>query len=399
MKLIKDSKTLVRNLNQLIDEYSEFHWMVAWAGEASPVIENLKKNRKKIKKIVVGIHFYQTHPNFIESFLGDKGVRYLMQPDGTFHPKVYLFRNSDSDWRLIIGSANFTRAALKRNTEVNVLIEPSDLNAQDMYQDILVLIHENWLLAKRFTGDELRRYIAVRSTQIRKIQSLSGLYSSEDETPRPIFDINSLSMDWNEFVKKVKLDKTHGLDKRLRVLEISRNLFETRTTLDRFQIEERKFVSGAPNNLATKGSEHWAYFGSMKGAGDFKGKMNRADDNLTNALNEIPLTGAVLRNDFQNFTKHFTKSMSVKSIATATRLLAMKRPDYFLCLDSKNKKLLFEDFGIRNSNLSFEGYWDQIIERIMDSPWWNAPMPKNATEIAIYKGRVALMDCFYYAES
>jgi len=52
----------------LIDLYENFYWATAWAGVGSTHFDNLLANKDKIKKIVVGIHFYQTHPDFIETF-------------------------------------------------------------------------------------------------------------------------------------------------------------------------------------------------------------------------------------------------------------------------------------------------------------------------------------------
>src|SRR5690606_28833925 len=100
---------LQKEFKRLISHYDQIYWATAWASPVEDISEVLKNNRHKIQKIVVGIHFYQTHPDFIEAFLGDEKVRFIQQPAGTFHPKLYLFSNSmNEDWELVVGSANFT---------------------------------------------------------------------------------------------------------------------------------------------------------------------------------------------------------------------------------------------------------------------------------------------------
>ena len=97
MKLITDSKILEKQFLRLLDKYSEYYWLTAWASSKSASFDKLVKNKQKIKKIIVGIHFYQTHPDFIDTFLGSENVKYIKQPEGTFHPKIFLFYNNESD--------------------------------------------------------------------------------------------------------------------------------------------------------------------------------------------------------------------------------------------------------------------------------------------------------------
>ena len=73
----------------------------------------------------------------------------------------------------------------------------------------------------------------------------------------------------------------------------------------------------------------------------------------------------------------------------------MKRPDYFICLDSANRNKLCNTFGI-SKNVSLEDYWDKIIRRILDSNWWTSPEPADDFEKHIWNGRAAFLDSRFY---
>lgn len=98
MKLLIKRSDLEKEFKRLIKQYSNFHWATAWASVGNEVFEDLLKNTYKIDKITVGIHFYQTHPEFIKAFIDDENVRFIEQPKGTFHPKIYLFSNDEDEW-------------------------------------------------------------------------------------------------------------------------------------------------------------------------------------------------------------------------------------------------------------------------------------------------------------
>lgn len=76
----------------------------------------------------------------------------------------------------------------------------------------------------------------------------------------------------------------------------------------------------------------------------------------------------------------------------------MKRPDVFVCLDTKNRSALCKDFEIVQSGLDYERYWTDIIERIFDSQWWINPKPKNKKENNVSNSRAAFLDSIYYEE-
>jgi HKD family nuclease len=398
MRLITTATELEKEFKRLIRQYDNFYWTTAWASASSTPFKDLISNKEKIKKIVVGIHFYQTHPDFIEAFLNDKKVHFIQQPEGTFHPKLYLFTNNTDRWELIIGSANFTNEAFTRNTEASLLLSHEDSNSADTYHNAIKLVEHTWADGKTFDSRDLEKYRITWQNHRQKIKSLSGQYGSNKRKPKPIHEVPMINRSWAEFMNEVRNETSHGLDRRIRVIEIANQLFEKENQFYELEEDERKFIAGIPNRLKIKGAEDWGYFGSMKGAGIFKNKIKENDRNISKALDQIPLSGQITKHRYDNFIKYFTRTFSGNYIATATRLLCMKRPDTFICFDSKNRSALCKDFGIIQSEMNYERYWDDIVERIYDSDWWQNPSPQNEQEINVSNARAAFLDSLYYEE-
>jgi hypothetical protein len=389
VKLITSAGELEKEFKRLLRRYSSLSWATAWASASSPVFKDLLNHKNKIEIISVGIHFYQTHPDFIAEFINNKSVHFVEQPDGTFHPKVYLFENSPFEWEMIIGSANFTNDAFTKNTEASVLI--SNYNSDFSYKEMKDFIKNCFTQGKCFQSSDLEKYRIAWKNHRQKIKSLSGLYGAKKSgKAKPIYDVPVISRSWNDFIRKVLSEKSHGLARRLRVLEIASELFNN--------TKHFKDLPGIPNKLLKAGAEDWGYFGSMKGAGVFKKKIIENNREISKALDEIPISGQITKIHYDRFVEHFRGVLPGNYLATATRLLCMKRPDTFICFDSANRSRLCKDFGIVQQEMNYERYWDDIVERIYDSEWWRNPAPRNEIEVQISRSRAAFLDSIYYEE-
>jgi hypothetical protein len=137
----------------------------------------------------------------------------------------------------------------------------------------------------------------------------------------------------------------------------------------------------------------------MVGAGEFKHLINTNNRHLAAAVDSIPLLSEISESDYQRFVdnvrKAYVKASRAPGLATVTRLLAVKRPDYFICTDDKNRRRLSEDFGFAPNSLSLDNYWERVVETIKICAWWNAPRPKG-TDAAIWDSRAAMLDAIYY---
>lgn len=143
----------------------------------------------------------------------------------------------------------------------------------------------------------------------------------------------------------------------------------------------------------------WGWFGSMKGMGDFANRIAEKDGAIAKALDAIPRHGEVSEahyNQFrQEFLRAFKNSSRVGGVPTATRLLAMKRPDTFVCISKPNKYGLAEALGFPKTVLELDSYWERVIEPIRMSPWYSSQRPLGA-DAELWDGRVAMLDAIYY---
>lgn len=207
--------------------------------------------------------------------------------------------------------------------------------------------------------------------------------------------IEVINMPWSEFVKRVKNDNYNSLNDRLAVLNGIENFFKNYDNFQSTPKKIRKCIAG----FIEEQHINWLWFGSMRGSGKFKNKINSNDKYISYALDEIPLNGKIEKKHFENYIRNFMKALpNWNWIATSTRLLAMKRPDVFVCINSKNRKKLCKEFGITQSNITYQRYWNEIISKIFDSKWWKVPRPKNKDEYQIWKSRGAFLDSLYYIE-
>lgn len=234
---------------------------------------------------------------------------------------------------------------------------------------------------------------------MRPINTLSNIYTSEEKTRKSeknVLDTSILTYSWVEYFEKIKQDKHHGLTGRLDLLKEVHDIFVKYDDFLDIDIERRKWIAGLPNNL---GDDHYAWFGTTKSNGNFAKAIGQGSQEFAKAINQIPLSGEISRNDFLEYIE-MCKSAGYKNpIGVSTRLLTMKRPDLFFCFNGANKPKICNELGISASktpDVSAEKYWDEILMRIYDTPWFNSPRPKQKEAQQAWLGRVALIDCIYY---
>ena len=395
MKLISSSSKLEKELTRCINNYKDISIAVAWASAHTAVFSALIENKKKIKKAIIGTHFYQTDPDVLLALYKTKSAKFITQPSGVFHPKVFLFQNEDN-WEAIIGSANLTRGALTKNNEVSLLISSTDVDSDTVLEDVLNQITEYFDEARYVNKTEVDRYRELAKIHSQNRKKMGATFGGKKASKTPL-EIDFLNMSWNNFKKGSKRDPHDSLEERLEVLDICRDAFKTYSSFSKIPVEKRQMVAGTPSAF----DERWGWFGSMTGVGAFKKMINNNNPHIAKAVDSIPLEGEVTKEHYDQFITHYCKAFggSRDGVATASRLLALKRPDTFVCFNSKNEVKIKEAIGIKFGKKDYEAYWDELICRISTAVWWNTPQPIAGEDRDIWMGRTALLDAYFYDES
>lgn len=398
MRLIDSTRELSALFEKFAKNYASISFATAWATTHSNVYPVLLKYRQKIKYSTVGIHFYQTDPDFIDIFTNDENVRFSLTPNGVFHPKVYVFFLPDT-WEILIGSANFTSGGFTKNTELMIHISSSS-DDNDVFDNLLRNLQSYWRAGKSATNEIAKRYrrIWMRNQSIRS--RISGSYnpttdsSSKGSTP---IDDGLMNWQWKEYYSAIQNDPNHSFEDRLTVLRQVDDYFSHHNHYSDFDLEQQKFTAGISNNI----SNDFGLFGSMWGAGVYSNRIINRDINISTALDSIPNHGDIILSDYENYISTFKRAFSEgrDGVAGATRLLSMKRPDWFVCMNGKNTANLAFYFNVKKTNWNYERYWFEIVQRIQDCEWWNSPKPNdsaNNNERDAWKFRAAFLDALTY---
>lgn len=390
VKLISTNAALKSNLLRLIKKYDHISFGTAWASAGTDVFAELVKAKAKITTGVIGTHFYQTHPDVLDEFVGSGQVRFVLQPEGVFHPKVFAFWTAES-WEILIGSANLTAGALKANTELSTVITHED-GTPELLGEALATI--NGYEGRTISQVDANNYRRIWELKAPIRDKLEGTYGG-NQAAKPEVESPVMTMDWLTLYTEIQKDKTHGFTDRLGMLDQVAHAFAKAQHFNDIPLQERLGIAG----LRSKAIKNSEWFGSMVGAGKFYELMNASEPAFSVALDAIPSTGAVTKHQYDTFIREYLKAFpnGRDGVGTATRLLSMKRPDTFLCVDAANLKKLAQDVGMRRPDkLDYERYWTEVVERLQQAPWWQSPEPKQQNEAKAWRARAAMLDAIFY---
>ena len=273
-------------------------------------------------------------------------------------------------------------------------VDSSDAIDESINTDAARLIQNYWKSAAKVTDADVERYRLLHKIHQRRLQKVAGTYGSTKTSKSPI-ESDVMSMDWPRYIAKVRQDRAHGVDQRIRLMLELRNAFAQYPIFSDMPTDLRRAVAGLPSEMISNSG----WFGSMVGAGRFKNVIGTNSAQISLALSRLPAHGPVDREHYNAFIEDYIAAFPQgrHGIGTATRLLAMKRPDVFVCVDSKNRRDLCKELGIVQSGLDYDRYWSEIVDRVRDSPWWQAPKPKDLDDAEVWKSRAAFLDAIFYA--
>ena len=395
-----------RLFNRLADRAQRVRIATAWGTHDAPVIPSLSKAQERGRlELVVGWDFAGTDPRFLRAFR--QSLRVPLRGGGsTFHPKAYLFiRGARFD--AIVGSSNLTRGGFGSNVELSLHIAGSV--RERCFRSIDGYIQRQWDAAREVSALDIQNYQShwqrVKSQASRAREPLP---SSPVARAKPQMVVDPmLDVGWSEFFRQLRQvdGMQHYVFRRqkeesyLGVVAYVRDCFARNGTLARMTRTERSNVA------ATNSHSPYGYFGTTHSAGQFTHAILDSPASVDRALDKIPFDNKhrVTKAEFDAFFASFERfAQSVPKprpgVGCASRLLAMKRPDTFVCVNGENRRRLARAFGFSDDELrSASGYW-RFSEHIWSLPWYDSPRPRQPTQLEVWKARAALVDAFYYED-
>lgn len=394
-----DAVGVRRELRRLLDQYQEVHWAVAWGSDADEW-SRLIEQRRKFRNVVFGLAFAQTDPDLVAA-LKDVKNAYVVErhPGGTFHPKIYAFR-SKGRAAAIIGSANYTAGGMSKNFEASTLFEGDATNP------FFVEVFATVAVAAEAGSKVDEVLVADYRVQVSIAKGRRG--PSRDPIPSrprldPVATLDFISTDWAGYVARFKPVKKDYVDRRLDMLDAARKIFASRPDFRGMDELQRKALAGIVGVKERTGLDYsgdWGWFGSMQGFGDLRGLVRTNDSRLAKAINTIPLQGDVTEDHYRRFIDTFERAFRETTrsggIATASRFLAMKRPDSFLCICKPNQRAAGKDLGFAYTSLGLHNYWERVVEPMRAARWYHSPRPANGDEARLWDVRASMLDAVYY---
>jgi hypothetical protein len=378
--------------------HAEQVWVAtAWASDASPAAAALWRAQSRIEALVVGLDFHQTDPRFLRRFR--PWARVYQFADGTFHPKVYVFRRG-LRFDAIVGSSNLTAAGFGDNIEANLHISGATTEAS--FRSLVRFIEDLANDGTQMLEPDIDHYETAWRKRRRDIKRLRTFKPAPKRAGGGGV-APALHVDWKTFARELPRAVARrapagygdsfwpGTADRpgyVGVVTDVQRIFARHRRLASMKQEDRLKVGGL--------IDPYGYFGSMKGAGLFSHYLRAKPKLIDRALDHIPTKpGKVTEEQFNAFVTVMRRTKGLGRPAVGSRLLAMKRPDTFLCLDSANRAGLSKSFGLSRAHLyTYEGYWE-LMTLLWKCPWYSSPRP-GGRERLVWDARVALVDALFY---
>lgn len=177
-------------------------------------------------------------------------------------------------------------------------------------------------------------------------------------------------------------------------------------------IREQSLKDMIPEDLLTFSGKHMAsldpstynfdveWFASTKSAKSFHQLLADLPGAFDDALANIPLEGEITHYEYQQFvagySKVFIDNNEKPTLAPATRLLAMRRPDIFTPVTNSRLDALCAALAVpKLKNNDFERYWQDIVKGIQAMSWYKMANANSEIEEQLVAIK-ALIPCFFY---
>lgn len=224
---------------------------------------------------------------------------------------------------------------------------------------------------------------------------------------------NLADYSWQEYYELLVvscIEKNISLAHRVALLDDAHDIFNKYDLIENIPVSYRRNLAGITKRMdALSGynpENNWYLFGSNQRRPDYVNGMSKdfsnspinADDqkliDMRDAIDLFATTGEISKSRFERYYMRY-RNLWNDPISTASRLLAIKRPDSFICVNGANKDGIKEWFKL-DSDPTWDSYWEDIVEKTREMRWYKeaqSAKPRSSFEAKCMKYRVALLDC------
>ena len=182
-----------------------------------------------------------------------------------------------------------------------------------------------------------------------------------------------------------------GDDSYVTEIEFAQDAFRDYGDFAKIPLKAREHVSGFGDSNG--------YLGRMEGAAIFKPVVRKNPQAIGEHLDQLPIAGPV-STEVLHKVLHGLCSVHGVGLPSASRLLAVKRPDLFFPVNGANREEVVERYGaVRVLPGPAADDYLRIIARVHEYPWFNQKRPakSDVEKRTIWDYRVALLDALLYA--
>jgi len=392
-----DSAQLARKALHELSEWAEgIEVAVAWASSGAGTAPHWTGlDRGKIRRALVGIHFYQTEPAVLDELRAFGVLKVIAEPTGVFHPKLVLGRSGDQ-LRALVGSSNLTAGGFGVNTELGVLIGAPVDHPESVR--LLGFMDELWSRKTAIAPDDAwMGWYTRRYRERPKPRAVSGPVPFVAGPP-----VDVRCMDWSGYfsslIARVGHLSVHGDE--LRVFERQwsyraeirncRRAFRDHVSFKDMPAADRALVGGF-------GGGSSGYFGHMGSAIQFRDLVKNRPEDVAAVLDELPRTGRVAPDVVEDVAARLLQVTGI-GMPSGTRLLTVKRPDLYFPVNKANSAHVHSELGqLRFGSPHAVADYLAILKTIRESAWWQAPRPDDISQRRAWRARVGLLDVLLYS--
>ncbi len=182
---------------------------------------------------------------------------------------------------------------------------------------------------------------------------------------------------------------------RLVLLETVRDIFSNTDHFEDLSLNDRKKICGL---VKFQDGINWELFGHLKTNRISFVSFDEKKQIISQGLDAIPLSGDINGQYYTSFIDKFKDFSVTKQVLIASRLLTMKRPDYFVTRTKTNSPELNKHLlnSINEGESDYHQYYNKIICQIHESDWWSSSKPTDDLELRIWNCRTAMLDLIFY---